>query len=163
MTTAAQYKKMAALGINANIFSNHIFHWGDQHAAITVGEERAARMDACATAEREGVVFSVHSDAPITPMSQLHTAWSAVNRLTASGRVLGPEERISVAKALEACTLGAAHQLKLDHDIGSLEAGKLADFAVLEEDPFEVSPAELKNIAVWGTVVGGTPHVASSK
>lgn len=162
MTTAAQYKKMASLGINANIFSNHIFHWGDQHAAVTIGEERAARMDACATAEREGVVFSVHSDAPITPMSQLHTAWSAVNRLTASGRLLGPEERISVAKALEACTLGAAHQLKLDHDIGSLEAGKLADFAVLEKDPFEISPKELKNIAVWGTVVGGTPHVASS-
>jgi predicted amidohydrolase YtcJ len=163
MTTTAQYKKMASLGINANIFSNHIFYWGDQHSAITVGEERAARMDACATAEREGVVFSVHSDAPITPMSQLHAAWSAVNRLTASGRVLGPEERISVAKALEACTLGAAHQLNLDHDIGSLEAGKLADFAVLEKDPFEVSPNELKNIAVWGTVVGGTPHVASSK
>ena len=86
-----------------------------------------------------------------------------MNRLTASGRVLGPEERISVAKALEACTLGAAHQLNLDHDIGSLEAGKLADFAVLEKDPFEVSPNELKNIAVWGTVVGGTAHVASSK
>ena len=162
LTTTAQYKKMAALGMNANIFSNHIFHWGDQHASITVGEERAARMDACATAQREGVKFSVHSDAPITPMGHLHTAWCAVNRLTASGRVLGPEERISVAKALEACTLGAAHQLRLDHDIGSLEAGKLADFAVLEKDPFEVSPEELKDIPVWGTVVGATPHVAGS-
>jgi predicted amidohydrolase YtcJ len=163
LTTTAQYKQMAALGMNANIFSNHIFHWGDQHASTTVGEERAAGMDACATAEREGVKFSVHSDAPITPMGHLHTAWCAVNRLTASGRVLGPEERISVAKALEACTLDAAHQLRLDHDIGSLEAGKLADFAVLEEDPFEVSPEELKDIPVWGTVVGGTSHVAGSK
>ena len=163
LTTTAQYKKMAALGMNANIFSNHIFHWGDQHASITVGEERAARMDACATAQREGVKFSVHSDAPITPMGHLHTAWCAVNRLTASGRVLGPEERISVAEALEACTLGAAYQLRLDHDIGSLEAGKLADFAVLEKDPFEVSPEELKDIPVWGTVVGGTAHVAGSK
>jgi predicted amidohydrolase YtcJ len=163
LTTTAQYKKMAALGLNANIFSNHIFHWGDQHAAITVGEERAARMDACATAEREGVKFSVHSDAPITPMGHLHTAWCAVNRLTASGRVLGPEERISVAKALEACTIDAAHQLKLDHDIGSLEAGKLADFAVLERDPFEISPEELKDIPVWGTVVGGSPHPAGLK
>jgi hypothetical protein len=163
LTTTAQYKQMAALGMNANIFSNHIFHWGDQHASTTVGEERAAGMDACATAEREGVKFSVHSDAPITPMGHLHTAWCAVNRLTASGRVLGPEERISVAKALEACTIDAAHQLKLDHDIGSLEAGKLADFAVLEEDPFEVSPEELKDIPVWGTVVGGISHVAGSK
>jgi hypothetical protein len=163
LTTTAQYKKMAALGMNANIFSNHIFHWGDQHAAITIGEERAARMDACATAQREGVKFSVHSDAPITPMGHLHTAWCAVNRLTASGRVLGPEERISVGKALEACTIDAAHQLKLDHDIGSLEAGKLADFAVLERDPFEISPEELKDIPVWGTVVGGSLHPAGLK
>jgi hypothetical protein len=163
LTTTAQYKKMAALGMNANIFSNHIFHWGDQHASITIGEERAARMDACATAEREGVKFSVHSDAPITPMGHLHTAWCAVNRLTASGRVLGPEERISVGKALEACTIDAAHQLKLDHDIGSLEAGKLADFAVLERDPFEISPEELKDIPVWGTVVGGSLHPAGLK
>ena len=163
LTTTAQYKKMAALGMNANIFSNHIFHWGDQHASVTVGEERAARMDACATAEREGVRFAVHSDAPITPMGQLHTAWCAVNRLTASGRVLGPEERISVSTALQACTLDAAHQLKLDHDIGSLEAGKLADFAVLESDPYEVSPEQLKDISVWGTVLGGVPQPADSQ
>jgi hypothetical protein len=96
-------------------------------------------------------------------MGHLHTAWCAVNRLTASGRVLGPEERISVSKALEACTIDAAHQLKLDHDIGSLESGKLADFAVLESDPYEVSPEELKDIAVWGTVLGGVPHPADSE
>lgn len=163
LTTTAQYKKMAALGMNANIFSNHIFHWGDQHASVTVGEERAARMDACGTAQREGVRFSVHSDAPITPMGHLHTAWCAVNRLTATGRVLGPEERISVNKALEACTIDAAHQLKLDHDVGSLEAGKFADFAVLERDPYEVSPEELKDIPVWGTVLGGALHPAGSE
>ena len=155
LTTPAQYARMAALGMHANIFSNHIFYWGDQHRDITVGPERAARMDACATAERLGVEYSFHSDTPVTPLGHLHVAWCAVNRLTASGAVLGPEERISVDSAMHAATLGAARQLKLDHEIGSIEAGKLADFAVLDADPYTVDPVTIKDIGVWGTVVGG--------
>ena len=93
-------------------------------------------------------------------MGQLHTAWCAVNRLTATGEVLGPDERITVAEALHAITIGAAYQLKLDHEIGSLESGKLADFAILEDDPLEVDPVALKDIEVWGTVVGGVHYPA---
>ena len=155
LTTPSQYARMAVLGMHANIFSNHIFYWGDQHAAFTVGPERAARMDACATAERLGVEFSFHSDTPVTPLGHLHVAWCAVNRLTATNQVLGPEERISVDSAMRAATIGAARQIKLDHEIGSIQAGKLADFAVLEDDPYEVDPTALKDIGVWGTVVGG--------
>jgi predicted amidohydrolase YtcJ len=162
LTTPAQYRRMAALGMSANIFANHIFHWGDQHRDLTVGPERAARMDACGTAKREGVRFSIHSDAPVTPMGPLHVAWCAVNRLTSTGRVLGPDERIGVADALKAITIDAAHQLKLDHEIGSIEAGKYADFAVLADDPLEVDPVTLKDIGVWGTVVGGLAFPAGS-
>jgi len=161
-SSKAQYKRMSALGMCANIFSNHTFYWGDQHRDIVFGPDRAASMNACATALRERVPFSIHSDAPVTPMGQLHTMWCAVNRLTASGQVLGPNERISVEDALHSVTLGAAWQLKLDHDIGSIEAGKLADFAVLDEDPFGVDPVKLKDIGVWGTVLGGIPMPADS-
>jgi predicted amidohydrolase YtcJ len=160
LTTPAQYKRIAALGMCANIFSNHIFFWGDQHREFTLGPERAEGMDACATALRNGIPISVHSDAPVTPMGHLHTAWCAVTRQTASGEVLGPQERIPVADALAAVTIGAAYQLKLDHEIGSIEAGKLADFAVLEDDPLEVDPTALKDIGVWGTVLGGKPFAA---
>lgn len=162
LTTKAQYKRMAALGMCANIFSNHMYYWGDQHRDVTVGPERARGMDACATALREGVSFSIHSDAPVTPMGHLHTMWCAVNRLTASGRVLGPDECISPEAALHAVTLGAAWQLKLDHEVGSIEAGKMADFAVLEDDPLEVDPKTIKDIGVWGTVLGGVPLPADS-
>jgi len=162
LTKPAQYRRMASLGMCANIFSNHIFYWGDQHRDFTVGPERAAGMDACATALREGVSFSIHSDTPITPMGHLHTAWCAVNRVTATGDVLGPDERISVMDAMKAITLDAAYQLKLDHEMGSIEAGKLADFAVLEEDPLEVDPMTLKDIPVWGTVLGGELQPAGS-
>ena len=151
----AQYKRMKALGMCANLFANHTFYWGDQHRDITVGPERARGMNAAATALREGVPFSIHCDAPVTPMGHLRTMWCAVNRLTASGQVLGEHERISAEDALHAVTLGAAWQLKLDDEVGSIEAGKMADFAVLEEDPTTVDPVTIKDIEVWGTVLGG--------
>lgn len=155
LTTSAQYRRMAALGMSANIFSNHIYYWGDQHASTTVGPDRAARMDACATADREGVRYSVHSDASVTPLGSLHTMWCAVNRVTATGKVLGPHERVSVERALRAVTIDAAHQLRMDHQVGSIEAGKLADFVVLADDPHDVDPMAIRDIEVRGTVVGG--------
>ena len=74
--------------------------------------------------------------------------------------MLGPHERIGVPDALRAITIEAARQIKLDADIGSIEAGKLADFAVLEDDPLEVDPMALRDIGVWGTVLGGVPQPA---
>jgi len=146
---------MAALGLCVNLFANHIYYWGDAHYAQTMGPDRANRMDACATALACGVPLAVHSDAPITPLGPLFTAWCAVNRLTSSGRLLGPDERIGVAQALHAITLGAAYTLRLDDRIGSIEVGKYADFCILDEDPTAADPTALKDIGIAGTVVGG--------
>ncbi|MDP6342312.1 MAG: amidohydrolase [Alphaproteobacteria bacterium] len=161
MADEAQFRRMAALGICVNLFANHLFYWGDEHAAKTMGPDRAKRMDATATAQRLGVRFAIHSDAPVTPLGPLFTAWCAVNRQTASGRILGPAERIEVADALYAITQGAAYTMKLDHQVGSIEVGKRADFAVLEEDPLAVPPVELKDVPVWGTVLGGRVFAAA--
>ena len=155
LADAAQFRRMKALGLGVNLFANHHFYWGDQHRSVTVGPERAERMNACRSALDEGVPFSVHSDAPITPLAPLFTALCAVNRLTASGRVLGAHQRIGVMDALRAITLGAAWTLKLDGEVGSIECGKRADFAVLEDDPTTVDPAAFKDVRVWGTVQGG--------
>ena len=106
MIDRAMFKRMRAMGICANLFANHIWYFGDMHATKSIGEDRAARMDACRTALDEGVALTIHSDAPVTPLAPLYTAWVAVNRLTMSGRCLGPEQRISVAEALHAITLG---------------------------------------------------------
>ena len=78
-----------------------------------------------------------------------------MNRVTPSGRVLGANERITVAQALHAITLGPAWTLKIDHEIGSIECGKRADFCVLEDDPLSVDEFALKDIRVWGTVLSG--------
>jgi len=155
MADVAQFRRMATLGICANLFANHLYYWGDAHYELTMGPDRANRMDACGTALRSGVPFAIHSDAPITPIGPLFTAWCAANRRTASGRVLGAAERIDLEQALRAITLGAAYTLRMDHEIGSIEVGKHADFCVLEDDPRELGADRLKDARVWGTVLGG--------
>ncbi len=160
LADAAQFRRMKALGMAVNLFANHHYYWGDQHRAMTVGPDRAERMNACATALATGVPFSIHSDAPVTPLAPLFTAWCAVNRRTASGHLQGEHERIGVADALRAITLGAAYTLHLDGELGSIETGKRADFAVLDDDPYEAAPEALKDVRVWGTVQGGRPFAA---
>lgn len=155
MADAAQFRRMARLGMCVNLFANHIYYWGDAHYTMTMGPDRACRMDACASALAHGVPLAIHSDAPITPLGPLFTAWCAANRLTSSGRVLGESERIGVAEALYAITMGAAFTLGLDDRIGSIEIGKFADFCVLDDDPQSIGAAALKDVRVAGTVLGG--------
>jgi predicted amidohydrolase YtcJ len=162
LANASQFRRMRSLGMCVNLFPNHHFYWGDQHYALTVGPERAERMNACATALANGVPLAIHSDAPVTPLGPLFTAWCAINRRTASGRILGAEERISVGDALRTITLGAAYTLGLDSEIGSIECGKQADFAVLEDDPTEIGGEHLKDVRIWGTVQGGRIFAAAT-
>lgn len=162
MITPAQMRKARNLGMCANFFANHLWFWGDQHHDITVGPDRAHSINPCGSADRIGLSYSFHSDAPVTPPGHLHTMWAAVNRVTPSGRTLGPNERISVDRAFHAATIDAAYQLHLDHLVGSLEVGKLADIAVLDDDPYTVDPMSIRDIGVWGTMLGGVVHRAST-
>ncbi|MDR5821532.1 amidohydrolase [Caballeronia sp. LZ043] len=155
MADARQLARAARLGMCVNFFSNHIYYWGDAHYAQTMGADRANRMNAAATAQSLGITFGMHSDAPITQLNPLFTAWCAVQRKTASGRVLGETECLSVPDALRAITLSAAHTIGMDDAIGSIEVGKFADFAVLDEDPHEVPAERLGQLRVWGTILGG--------
>ena len=155
LADAAQFRRMKKLDMCVNLFANHHYYWGDEHYRLTVGPDRASRMNACKTALKTKVPMAIHSDAPVTPLGPLFTAWCAVTRETASGRIQGEEERIAIEDAMYAITLGAAYTLHMDDEIGSLETGKRADLAILEEDPFLVNPNELKDIKVWGTMQAG--------
>lgn len=160
LASNAQLGMMAKLEMCANIFVNHLWYWGDQHYELTVGPERANRMEPCASALRAGVPFSLHSDANVSPLGQLFTVWCAVNRVTPQGRVLGEREKITAYEALKAVTLEAAYLMHLDAELGTIETGKWADFTVLAESPLEVDPLAIKDIPVWGTVLGGVKHQA---
>lgn len=87
----------------------------------------------------------------------LNSAWVAVNRIAESGAVLCAEECTSVEAAMRAITIDAAYVLGMEDSIGSIRAGKKADFTVLAADPWEVPPQDLRDIAIWGTVFEGTP------
>lgn len=156
LATLDQFKRMKALGLTCNIFGNHIHYFGDIHWTKTLGPDRASRMNACRDAvEIFDNEFAIHSDAPITPMAPLVTAWAAVNRVTEGGRVLGTGQQITVPQALHCITLGAAHVLKLDHRVGSIQTGKFADFCVLDRDPLAVDPMELRDVGVVATILSG--------
>ncbi|WP_150680143.1 amidohydrolase [Pandoraea pneumonica] len=155
MADVAQLTRAQRLGMCVNFFANHVYYWGDAHYHQTMGPDRANRMDAAELARQIGLPFALHSDAPITQLNPLFTAWCAAKRETSSGRILGESLRLPVADALRAVTLGAAFSLGMDHLIGSIEVGKYADFAVLDADPYEVPLDDLRQMPVWGTVLGG--------
>lgn len=155
MADLAQLTRAQRLGLCVNFFANHVYYWGDAHYQQTMGPDRANRMDAAEIARRIGLPFALHSDAPITQLSPLFTAWCAAKRETSSGRLLGESLRLPVDAALRAITMGAAFSLGMDHLIGSIEVGKYADFAVLDADPYEVPLDDLRQMPVWGTVLGG--------
>jgi predicted amidohydrolase YtcJ len=150
-----QLDRMAELGITPSFFVTHTYYWGDRHWDIFVGPDRARRMCACRSALDRGLKISLHNDTPITPISPLMSIWSAVNRLSSSGREMGPELRISVQEALRAVTIDAAWQNFEEKFKGSIEVGKLADFVVLEDNPLETDPLKVKDIKVIQTIVGG--------
>ncbi|NLA37443.1 MAG: amidohydrolase family protein, partial [Actinobacteria bacterium] len=129
--------------------------FADQYAAHGLGADRADTMVRTASVLRRGIPLSLHSDLPMGPAAPLALASFAVNRRTPAGRVVAPEQRISVHEALRAITIGAAHSWRLEHEIGSIAPGKAATFTVLAEDPYLVDPERLADIPILGTVYAG--------
>lgn len=156
LTRQDQLRRVVRLGACLNIFANHIYYWGDIHLSRTLGFDRCQRLEPAASADRMGIEFGIHCDAPVTPLSPLFTAWCATERQTASGVTLGDAEKISRFRALQAITLGAAFTLRMDNCIGSLEPGKFADITVLDDDPLE-SSLPLKDIGIHATLLSGRP------
>jgi predicted amidohydrolase YtcJ len=160
--TSSQLQLAKALGVTVQFFTPQIYYYGDAHLKIQ-GPDRAHHMTPTGTAKRLGVSWGFHNDPPGTPQLPWIGAWATVYRMTCdSGTVLGPDQRVTVEDVLRAMTIEAAYQLHLDQEIGSIEFGKRADFCVLEADPLEMDPAELKEIPVWGTLFSGKPHPAQA-
>jgi predicted amidohydrolase YtcJ len=155
MTREDQLDAMKELGISPSFFVSHTYYWGDQHRDIFMGPERAAHMSPLKSALRRGIRFSIHLDTPVTPMAPLQAVWSAVNRVSRSGKVIGPDQRVTPLEALRAVTIDAAWQEHDEKVKGSIEAGKFADFVVLAENPLTVDPMHIRDIRILQTIVGG--------
>lgn len=146
---------MSKLGIAGSFFINHVYYWGERHKRLFLGPDRAERISPLADAVEHDLLFTLHSDCPITPISPLFSVWAAVNRLTREGEILGSEQRIDVTTALKSMTIYGAYLNFDEAESGSIEVGKRADFAVLEADPTKVDPLEIKDIKVQATFIDG--------
>jgi len=153
-----QVKRAAALGaaISSNPFYVHVL--GEIYSKVGVGPERSEVMARGRSVLDEGIKLSFHSDAPMAPARPLLLAWSAVNRIGLSGKkVLGKEEKVTIEEAFKAITIDAAYAMQKENEIGSIDIGKKANFAVFEANPIKAKPEELKDLAIWGTVFEGEP------
>ncbi|MFN9717082.1 MAG: amidohydrolase [Planctomycetota bacterium] len=141
-------------GLYPTFFTNHVFYWGETHRT-NLGEDRAAFISPLKTARAKGIRFSNHTDNPVTPVDPLFLLWTSVNRITRSGKVLGPEERVSSWDGLRALTSDAAYEYFEESSKGTLEAGKLADLVILDANPVNVLPEKIREIRVLETIKAG--------
>lgn len=160
--TDEQLRRAHDLGVTCSIFVDQIHYWGDVLVDGLFGEEHGSRWMPVGSAVATGMRVSLHNDPPVTPEEPLRNISVAATRLAPSGRVLGPEQRITVEQAIRAQTLDAAWQLFSDDVIGSLEVGKYADLVVLSADPRSVPPEDVAGLEVRATYLGGRRVFAQS-
>jgi len=141
-------------GLIPSYFTNHTYFWGDVHMA-NMGKDRAFFTSPIQSSIDAGIMYTNHSDYPVTPLSNAFLLSSAVNRVSRSGQVIGPDEQIAVYPALEALTINAAYQYFEEDRKGTLEVGKLADFVILSSNPMETQIGALADIEVLETVKEG--------
>lgn len=147
----AAFKKYNML---PSFFTNHAYFWGDVHVK-NLGETRANFLSPIATADKMGLKYTNHSDDTVTPVDPLFTIWTAVNRTSRSGKIIGKDERATPYQALKAITSHAAYEYFEEDGKGSLTPGKLADLVILDNNPLTVDTSKLRDIKVMKTIKEG--------
>ncbi len=154
-----QIARMKELGVSASFLIGHVYYWGVAFRDEIFGEEKAELLDRARSCEIAGVGFTLHSDFMVTDPNPLQMIETAVTRRTQKepDYALAPWEAVTVESAIRAVTSESAWQLNSDHEVGSLEPGKFADFVILESDPRRVTPSQISEIAVLETWMNGQP------
>jgi hypothetical protein len=155
MAIPAHIHRMKKIGVIPSYFINHIYYWGDRHRSTFLGPQRAETLNLLNTSLQAGLIFTLHSDLPVTPVEPLFAMHCAVNRTTKNGKILGASERIPALAAMRAYTAHAAYCSFEENIKGTITTGKLADFVVLSANPLKTAPGKIKNIRVLETVLGG--------
>ena len=148
-------EQLEELDVSLTFQNTHNYYFADFHLDNTLGPERTSRLTPLKSAMDRGFSVTAHHDSPVHPVSQLMLIWIAANRASRSGMVYGPDERISVYRALQASTINAAWQFREEKRKGTLEAGKLADLVILDQNPLKTPLAKLLEIKVVETIKQG--------
>ncbi|MBP2701213.1 amidohydrolase [Photobacterium lucens] len=154
-STDEQVAKLKKLGAIISVNPYYVTGFSEKFGEVGLGKERAHAMVRLGTIEKEGISVSLHSDAPMAPSDPLLLAWSAATRITNEGTVVRPDLVLSRDAALRGITIEAAYSWGEEDRLGSIKTGKVANFTILEQDPYKVDLKKLKDIPIYGTVFEG--------
>ena len=154
-STDEQIRQLRELDVIISANPYYVTGFGQKFGEVGLGEERAHAMVRLGTAEKAGLSISLHSDMPMAPSDPLFLVWSAVTRHTNEGTTLRPDLALSREAALRAITIDAAYSWRMEESLGSIKMGKIANFTILEQNPYEVELDELEDIPVFATVFEG--------
>ncbi len=149
-----QLDSLKAMKVIPSLFPMHTFYWGDWYKQI-IGEDLANKISPIKTALRMGMMPTSHTDAPVAFPNLMMVMWATVNRVSRSGAVIGPDERLTPYEALKTITIWGAYQHFEEKNKGSLTVGKSGDLVILSENPLKVDPMKIKDIVVLETIKEG--------
>lgn len=150
-----QIPELVKLKILPSLFPMHTFYWGDWHRESVLGEPRANYISPCRDVIDAGLTITSHHDAPVTFPNSMRVLDATVNRVTRSGKILGPDQRISVYEGLKTLTDWAAYQYFEEKSKGTFEVGKLADFVILDQNPLKIDPIKIHSINIIESIKEG--------
>ncbi len=151
-----QFERAASLGVVVSLGQFQFIYWGDLLDGTVFESEIGGQWIRAADAVAAGVHPSFHNDGSVSPPIPLLNVQSAITRKTPSGQVHGAEQIVSLDDAFKAITVNAAYALHRNHEIGSIEQGKFADFVQLSTDPYTVDPDRLAtDVTISATWING--------
>jgi predicted amidohydrolase YtcJ len=141
--------------VRPSFYTEHTFYFSSAHKKNR-GEKQAAYLSPVRDAIDAGLKPTNHTDFYVAPLDQMFMMWTAVNRESREGGVLGADQRITPWEALKSQTIWAAEQYNEQDRRGSLKAGKIADLVILDQNPLKADPKTIKDIKVVETMKEGT-------
>ena len=153
----ADIPRFAQLHVIASVQPYHAIDDG-RWAEVRIGPERIKSTYAFRSLMDSGAVVAFGSDWPVAPLVPLVGIYAAVTRRTIDGKNPNgwmPQEKISVAQAVQAYTVNAAYAEGEEKLKGSIRAGQLADIVVLSRNIFNIDPVEIEDVKIDLTLLGG--------
>jgi len=154
---AKDFARFADLGVIASVQPYHAIDDG-RWAEKRIGHDRASRTYAFRTFLNDGVRLAFGTDWNVAPLNPMLTLYAATTRATLDGKNPNgwfPEQKLTVAEAVQAYTMGSAYAEFQDGEKGSITPGKLADMVILNDDIFQIDPVKIRDVKVTKTIVGG--------
>ena len=149
-----QIPKFVEYNVRPSFYTLHTFYFAETHIANR-GEAQGTYISPMRDAIDAGLRPTNHTDFVVAPLDQMTMLWTAVNRISRGGREVGPDQRVTAFEGLKSMTEWAAEQYEEQDSKGTLEAGKLADLVILDQDPLKVDPMSIRDIKVVETIKEG--------